>query len=907
MVCDIVISNDVSRLLKRTENNEQTNSRISKARSRAEEVLYSLKSQLNDLNPSSETENALKQVRMLLARVSRTTTFATIESTEKLMKDIEKLEASTKSLIGERRPSISRNTPRSSTEYKPSIIGSLSATQTTRDYELNNAEFRKSITGKVSLGSDHGAMNTIPLFSPQQIGVGQPNVVSSLGGITTSGYSGTVEGPLKRGPDVLRDPSTVSLLPPPYFPSSPTQLGTIPTSVVCSSTPMAPVSSPQSPPQPPSLPPTKEVKVNSSQGIMMNPLKDDSPNSSPSMQSPVGSPRRLMPSGISSFPNSIPAPIPKQSSLPPPVTSLSEYKDYSARGSYRESISTVSAIRGGTESHTTSVVITNTQTPMQRSSSPHQSYSQSNIGDSAVTRSGSASNPLARPGSPSQYPSCPPPPPPPQGRRGHPPTSSHQTSQPEKGEKEAIDDGSPDPLSPTPQDHSQSNIGDSAVTRSGSANYPLARAHSPPLPPGSPSQHPSCPPPPPPPQGRRGHPPTSSHQTSQPEKGEKEAIDDESPDPLEKNITSSIPLRSIGVVLSEKEAKKYDDTQKRQVIHSCPESGNPTDKKSKTQETSLPLTSQPSREPCNPIDSKSRIIPSASQMGPPSPAPSTSSSVSRTPPSVPTEVHPSIPNHPVLTEVHPSIPTPPPVPTEVPSSIPTPPVPTEVPSSIPTPPPVPTEVHPSSPNHSVLTEVHPSIPNHPPVPTEVPSSIPTPPPVPTEVHPSIPNHPVPSSDSSTIASSTFPTCSVDTSGEGNKVSKHKVSVLGPNSSNMKKTLQPKEIPEKQISEEAQSPEREIQQPSTEKPSLDQSSAIEQDSYVKEQTQVEQSQAVEQLSAEKSPVLEQPSVVKPLVMEQPSVEDHMMIPPEEICDKDMEQQKKQDEMIRQSCACCRRQR
>ena len=783
MVCDIVISNDVSRLLKRTENNEQTNSRISKARSRAEEVLYSLKSQLSDLNPSSEIENALKQVRMLLARVSRTTTFATIESTEKLMKDIEKLEASTKSLIGERRPSISRNTPRSSTEYKPSITESLSATQTTRNYELNNADLRKSITGKVSLGSDHGAMNTIPLFSPQQIGVGQPNVVSSLGGITTSGYSGTVEGPLKRGPDVLRDPSTVSLLPPPYFPSSPTQLGTIPTSVVCSSTPIAPVSSPQSPPQPPSLPPTKEVKVNSSQGIMMNPLKDDSPNSSPSMQSPVGSPRRLMPSGISSFPNSIPAPIPlipspsKQSSLPPPVTSLSEYKDYSARGSYRESISTVSAIRGGTESHTTSVVITNTQTPMQRSSSPHQSYSQSNIGDSAVTRSGSASNPLARPGSPSQHPSCPPPPPPLQGRRGRPPTSSHQTSQPEKGEKEAIDDGSPDPL--------------------------------------------------------------------------------------EKNITSSIPLRSTGVVLSEKEAKKYDDTQKRQVIHSCPESGNPIDKKSKTQETSLPLTSQPSREPCNPIDSKSRIIPPASQMGPPSPAPSTSSSVSRTPPSVPTEVHPSIPNHPVLTEVHPSIPTPPPVPTEV---------------------------HPSSPNHSVLTEVHPSI----------------------------PNHPVPSSDSSTIASSTFPTCSVDTSGEGNKVSKHKVSVLGPNSSNMKKTLQPKETPEKQISEEAQSPEREIQQPSTEKPSLDQSSAIEQDSYVKEQTQVEQSQVVEQLSAEKSPVLEQPSVVKPLVMEQPSivkplvmeqpsVEDHMMIPPEEICDKDMEQQKKQDEMIRQRCACCRRQR
>ena len=142
----------MDRLLDRTKENESTNSRISKARSEAEGKLYAIKTQLTNSTPSTEVDDALKKVRLLLARVSRTNTFATAESTELLMKDIQSLDSETRSLRESASPN-PRPSPRSSTELKSNLIFN-SRSQPMKGYPLNTPAGRNSVR---YTQQDHGS------------------------------------------------------------------------------------------------------------------------------------------------------------------------------------------------------------------------------------------------------------------------------------------------------------------------------------------------------------------------------------------------------------------------------------------------------------------------------------------------------------------------------------------------------------------------------------------------------------------------------------------------------------------------------------------------------------------------------------------------------------------------------
>ena len=91
-------------------------------------------------------------MRLLLARVSRTNTFATAESTELLMKDIQSLDSETRSLRESASPN-PRPSPRSSTELKSNLIFN-SRSQPMKGYPLNTPAGRNSVR---YTQQDHGS------------------------------------------------------------------------------------------------------------------------------------------------------------------------------------------------------------------------------------------------------------------------------------------------------------------------------------------------------------------------------------------------------------------------------------------------------------------------------------------------------------------------------------------------------------------------------------------------------------------------------------------------------------------------------------------------------------------------------------------------------------------------------
>ena len=297
----VVICRDVDRLLNRTKENESTNSRISKARSEAEAKLYSIKTQLTNAPPSPEVDNALKSVRLLLARVSRTNTFATTESTERLMKDIQSLDNETHSLR-ESASSSSRNSPRSSTEIKS--LMSTSPTQPQRDYLLNTYSGRNSARFTFSqhengLSMKQGGYSGLvdgngltQMNEPRQSEIVNrdiPNIAdimnspqhrllsrNQISDTLPTGYQSTYS-PLVPPTPIPPIPPVSENLPVPPTPPIP-RTPPVSKSLSVSQTPPVPPTLPVPPipkkPLPPKLPDQKAGKENLSQSTQMNPKRE---------------------------------------------------------------------------------------------------------------------------------------------------------------------------------------------------------------------------------------------------------------------------------------------------------------------------------------------------------------------------------------------------------------------------------------------------------------------------------------------------------------------------------------------------------------------------------------------------------------------------------------------------------